>query len=298
MSLYEQGYSTGDVSLLALFDGAFEPKPANTNLQNYADWICRGGWPASTNYPIDSALYIPDQYLQALYFDNAPRDRLTPDTLRRIVSSLAKNSGATANINTLISDISSSMPDSDAKPARNTVSTYLNYLLSLYIVEDLGGWGAPIKSRARLRSKPKRYFVDPSLPASAMGLNPQRLLQESQIFGTLFETLALRDLRVYTSAFASTVRPELFYYRDDKGLEVDVIIELNDGRWGAIEIKLGENKADEAAKALLSLKKLAIENPYSQQQEPSFLMVLVANAAFAHQRPDGVYVVPLTMLGA
>ncbi|MCL2883814.1 MAG: ATP-binding protein, partial [Coriobacteriia bacterium] len=298
MSLFEQGCSSGAVSLQGLYDGDFQPGKAETGLEAHAEWICRGGWPASLGLPLEKALLIPDQYWQAIYKDNAPRDKKDPDTTRRIVASLAKNTGSAVKLETVRTDVFADGAEPDAKLARNTTKSYIDYLLSLYLIEELRGWGAPIKDRARLRNKPKRYFVDPSLAASALSLNPERLLREGQVFGVLFENLCLRDLRVYASAWAGPGQPELFYYRDDKGLEVDVVIEMADGRWGAIEIKLGENKADEGAASLLALQKTATQNPYARQLEPAFLMVLVGNGAFAHRRPDGVYVVPLTMLGA
>jgi len=296
MSLYEQGLSTGEVSLSELFEGNFTPGHTKTSLESYAEWICRGGWPASIDLPLEAALYIPAQYLQALYLDNAVRDRKEPELLRRIVSSLAKNNGQAAKVETIAADLFAGEKESKQSPARNTTKAYIDYTQSLYLIELLGGWGAPIKARQRLRTKSKRYFVDPSLASAALGLEPGRLLQEGQMFGTLFENLCLRDLRIYTSAFQGPLVPELYYYRDDKGLEVDVVIELPDGRWGAIEIKLGENKVQEGIKSLLALKSLATSNPYARQQEPSFLMVLVASGTFAHKTSEGVYVVPLTML--
>lgn len=298
MSLFEQGLSTGEVSLSGLFEQSFKPGQTKTSLESHAEWICRGGWPASIGLPLESALYLPAQYLQAVFQDNAVKDGRSPDLVRRIVASLAKNNGQAAKIETITADLFAGDDTHGQLPARNTTKAYIDYVENLFLVEQLAGWAAPIKARARLRSKPKRYFVDPSLAAAALGLVPQRLLRDGQMFGALFENLCLRDLRAYASAFAGPTTPGLYYYRDDKGLEVDVVMELPDGRWGAIEIKLGENKADEGIRSLLALKSLATGNPYAQQSEPSFLMVLVASGTYAYKSPDGVYVVPLTMLGA
>jgi predicted AAA+ superfamily ATPase len=298
MSLYEQGLSTGDVSLNALFNGQFEPCQAKTSLEDYAKWICRGGWPASTDVPLESALYVPSQYLLAVYRDNAVRDGKNPELLRRVIASLAKNNGYAAKIGTIAADLFAGDEEFQRSPARNTTQSYLDYAQSLFLIELLGGWGAPIRARSRLRTKPKRFFVDPSLPVAALGLGPERLLRDGQMFGMLFENLCLRDLRVYASALEGPMTPDLYYYRDDKGLEVDVVMELPDGRWGAIEVKLGENNAGEGVKSLLALRSLAVGNPYARQNDPSFLMVLVANGAYAHKTAEGVYVVPLTMLGA
>lgn len=164
--------------------------------------------------------------------------------------------------------------------------------------EELPCWDAPIKARNRMRVKPKRYFVDPSLAVAALGANPSRLLENGQVFGDMFENLVIRDLLVYTSAWGGIERPKVYFYRDDKGLEADAIIELEDGRWAAIEIKLGENKAQDGVDSLLAVSNKITANPYSQQRDPSFLMVIVGNGMYAHTTPEGVHVVPITLLGA
>ena len=149
-----------------------------------------------------------------------------------------------------------------------------------------------------MRVKPKRYFTDPSLAAAALGLTPTRLLTEGQILGDLFENLAIRDLRIYASAWNGPDKPSLSFYRDEKGLEADIILELPDGRWAAIEIKLGENKVPEAVESLLQVKKKVTANPYARQRDPSFLMVLVGNGAYSYTTAEGIRVVPLSLLGA
>jgi predicted AAA+ superfamily ATPase len=297
MSLFEQGLSTGEISLQGLFEGRFEPAKTSNSLEEYANWICRGGWPASMDMPVDQALYIPAQYLQAVHGSNARKAKKSPELTRKIIASLAKNNTTAAKIETVTADLFAIDEKSEETPVRNTTQSYIDFVQSLYLIENLPGWGAQIKARARLRTKPKRYFTDPSLAAGALGLNPQRLLREGQVFGTLFENLCLRDLRIYASAFAGPLTPELYYFKDDKGLEVDVVMELADGRWGGIEIKLGENKAQEGVKSLLALKEIATTNPHAQQREPSFLMVIVASGVYAHKTSDNVFVVPLNMLG-
>lgn len=298
MSLYELGLSSGKVSLQGLFEGEFSSSKTTATLGDFADWICRGGWPASAAMSLEQALYIPEQYIEAVCRNNARKANKDPELARRIIASLAKHNTTAAKIDTISSDLFAGASDKDQMPARNTTQSYIDFIQGLYMIENLGGWSAPIKSRARLRTKSKRYYTDPSLATAALGLNPSRLLKEGQLFGSLFENLCLRDLRVYASAFRGVSTPRLYYYRDDKGLEINVILELADGRWAAIEIKLGENKVPEGIKSLLALKKIATENPYSQQQEPSFLMVLIASGQFARKTPEGVYVVPLTTLGA
>lgn len=217
---------------------------------------------------------------------------------RRTIMSLARNNATAATMKTLIRDLYADGQTQDEEPARSTVSSYIQMLQREYLIEELPCWDASIKAKNRMRVKPKRYFTDPSLAAAALGLNPTRLLAEGQIFGDLFENLVIRDLRIYASAWNGPDKPSLSFYRDEKGLEADVILELPDGRWAAIEIKLGESKVPEAVESLLRVKNKVTANPYARQRDPSFLMVLVGNGAYSYTTPEGVHVVPLTLLGA
>jgi predicted AAA+ superfamily ATPase len=298
MSLQEQGLSSGEVSIHDLFNGKFSPASTDVSLVNIAQWICRGGWPASFDRDLDDALYIPRQYLEAVCEDNAPRVGKNPSMTRRIIASLARNNTKAATLKTLSRDMYADDEVSDSGPARTTTNDYIDMLLREFLIEELPSWDAPVKARNRMRIKPKRYFVDPSLAVSALGISPARILENGQIFGDMFENLVIRDLLVYTSAWMGLEHPRVYFYHDDKGLESDAIIELEDGRWGAIEIKLGENKAQEGAMSLRRVKKKVMANPYSQQKEPSFLLVIVGNGVFAYKTEDDVYVVPITLLGA
>ncbi|KAB8294420.1 ATP-binding protein [Bifidobacterium avesanii] len=298
MSLYEQGLSMGAVSLRGLFDGEFAPSATQVSLRDLSEWICRGGWPASLGRDLDDAMYVPGQYLDAVAEDNAPRMGKNPAMTRRIIASLARNNAKAATIRTLSRDMYADDEAAAREPAQATTTSYVDMLLREYLIEELPCWDAPIKARNRMRVKPKRYFVDPSLAAAALGANPARLLENGQIFGDMFENLVVRDLLVYTSAWVGIERPKVYFYRDDKGLEADAIIELEDGRWAAVEIKLGENKAQDGVESLLRVRNKVMANPYSQQREPSFLMVVVGNGVYAHRTREGVYVVPLTLLGA
>lgn len=298
MSLYEQGLSTGAVSLRKLFDGEFSPAVTQVSLAQIAEWICRGGWPAALDRDLESALYIPRQYLEAVCEDNAPRMGKNPAMTRRIIMSLARNNAKAATVKTISRDMYADDETADTEPARATTTSYVDMLIREFLIEELPSWDAPIKARNRMRVKPKRYFVDPSLAVSSLGINPTRLLSNGQIFGDAFENLVIRDLMVYASAWVGIDHPKVYFYRDDKGLEADAIIELEDGRWGVIEIKLGENKAQEGIDSLIRVRNTVMANPYSQQQEPSFLMVIVGNGMYARQTTEGVYVVPLTVLGA
>jgi len=183
--------------------------------------------------------------------------------------------------------------------SRETIASYLELLQDLYILEDLNGWDAPVRARARTRTRPKRYLADPSIVVAALGVSPQMLLDgDLQTLGLLFETLCIRDLRVYASANASLGENSLRYYKDDFGLEVDTIVERNDGAWGGIEIKLSENKVQAGIDSLLRLKEKVLENDKSNSRKPSFLMVLVGRSRYARISPEGVFVVPIACLGA
>jgi len=188
---------------------------------------------------------------------------------------------------------------SKGQMSRETMASYLEVLQDLFILEDLNGWDAPVRARARVRTRPKRYLVDPSLAAASLGVGPKNLLGgDLQTFGLLFETICIRDLRVYTSVNPYLGENTLSYYRDDFGLEVDAIVERNDGAWGAIEIKLSENKVQDGVNSLLRLKDKVLRNNLSQTRKPSFLMVLVGKSRYARVSPEGVFIVPLVCLGA
>lgn len=174
----------------------------------------------------------------------------------------------------------------------------INSMKDRFIIEDVSGWDAPIRSKSRVRVKPKRCFVDPSLPAALLGANEERLLADGQLFGKLFEELCLRDLRIYASCMDLAGPGSVMYYRDSDNLEVDVIIELRDGRWAAIEIKLSDNKAADAINNLMRLKQKVSSNPLVQNPEPVFMAVIVGNAEFCRQTPEGVYIIPCTSLTA
>ena len=171
-----------------------------------------------------------------------------------------------------------------------TVAAYLDLLERLHLTESLPGWEPPLRAKARVRVKPKRYFVDPSLAAALLGAAPGGLLSDTQTLGLLFENLVVRDLRVYLSTLPG-LGNRLSYYRDDKGLEVDLVAESG-GRWAGIEVKLSDTKADEAAESLLRLRAKVLSNPSARAPEPAFLAVVVGRGSLAYRRPDGVLVVP------
>ena len=299
MSLAELGMSNGTVSLRGLFDGRFESRPVETSLDQLATSICRGGWPASVDLPDDLATLIPQHYLDALFAKDDVRAPGTERELRSFLRSLARNVGSAVTLGVLAKDMGLSERAGTSRDANERrIRAFLDYFLGRYVVCELHGWDAPIKSPSRLRTKPKHCFADPSLPASLLGVDRTTLLDNTQLFGQLFEELCLRDLRVYTSVLEGSHPDSLSYYRDADGLEVDAIIELRDGRWGAIEIKLGANKVEEAQASLLRLKKKVAANPAARNPEPSFLLVLVGKTDYCYRTPEGVLVAPITELTA
>lgn len=299
MSLYEQGRSTGQVSLQGLFDGECPTVATVNSLTEIAEWTCRGGWPSTMDAPLRRALLTPRQYLQAVCEDNAPRLGKNSLLTRRIIMSLARNNTTAATITTITRDLYGDEKEAMKEPSRITTTSYIDMLEREYLIEELPCWDAPIKSRNRMRVKPKRYFADPSLAVAALGMTPARLVRDGQTFGDMFENLALRDLRIYASAWNGLEDARLFFYRDERGLEADAIIELSDGRWGAVEVKLGINKLNEATESLLKVRDKVIgANPMARIPDPSFLMMLVGHGERSFRTREGIYVVPLTLLGA
>lgn len=299
MSLAESGASHGTVSLSGLFEGEFSPGPTQTALPELASCICRGGWPGALGLDDAAASLVPGQYLEALV---AKRDDSAPGSPRELgdfLASLARNIGSTVTQKTLAEDMGVDPSDKEALDrGGRRVREFLDFFLDRYVIAELSGWDAPIKSKARLRTSPKYCFADPSLPAELLGVDAAALMDNTQLFGQLFEELCLRDLRVYAQALPGAGPEPLRYYRDADGLEVDAIVELKDGRWGAIEVKLGANKAEEAFRSLRRLKRKIALNPVARNPEPSFMMVLVGKSDFSYRSEDGIYVVPITELTA
>ena len=241
------------------------------------------------------AAEVVNQYLDAMYEVSVPQKGGVGSTARHIVSSLARNVATSATLNAIAAD--ASLGDSDAQPATSTVAFYLKMLESVYTIVNLPGWDAPVRAKSRLRTKPKRYFADPSIPAATLGMNPQRLLADGQTFGLLFESLCIHDLSVYTACLPGSHSGSLHYYGDSDGLEVDVIIELNDGRWAAIEIKLGESKVSDGIRNIERLRRKVALNPAARNPQPEFCAVITATSPFC--RSDGehdVYVFPIGAL--
>lgn len=295
MSLWEQGASSGTVSLSGLFEGSFSSGAMrDEGLPSIAQAVCRGGWPALVGAGIEAAAPTIDGYLDALFEVSVSKKGGSSHTARRVAASLARNVATAATLDTIAGD---AFGDDRTDSSRNTVSFYLDLFKDLYFIDELFGWDAPVRSKSRVRTKPKRYFADPSLPAQLLGMNPARLLGDAQTFGLLFESLCVHDLRVYASALPNALPDPLRYYQDADGLEVDAIIELRDGRWAGIEVKLGENKVSDGVANLNRLRRKVLLNPAARNSEPSFMAVVTASSPFArYDRENDVYVFPITAL--
>lgn len=290
MSLYESMESNGSVSLKALFDGETEIDNFSTlTIEQITFAIVRGGWPASIGKSEKIALRHAIDYVEAII--NADISRVdgiekNPVRVRALLRSLSRNISTLATIRTIHDDIA--MGDADESISEKTISQYLGALDRIFVTENLPAWNPALRSKTAIRTSPKRQFVDPSIAAAVMRLTPSRLLEDFNYFGFLFESLCDRDLRIYAEA----IDGQVFHYRDASGLEADAVIALNDGRWAAVEVKLGSKEIEDAAVHLLELKnKVNTE----KMREPSFLMILTGTE-IAYRREDGVYVVPLGCL--
>lgn len=288
MSLYESGESTGSVSLSDLFQGnADVTSMSNLTIDDLAYAICRGGWPASLSMDKDDALDVAKDYIEAICERDATavdRSQKDPDRVRSILKSLARNISTMTTDRTIMGDVRAN----DISITDKTLEVYLRALRKLFIIEDVKAWQPSLRSKTGIRTSDKRQFVDPSLAVAAVGASPQSILDDFNFFGFLFESLCVRDLRVYSENKRGTIR----HYHDNNGLEADIIIALDDGRWAGVEVKLGSREIEKGAE---NLKKLALNIDHTKCPAPSFLMVLTGGE-FAYQRDDGVYVIPIGCL--
>ena len=295
MSLWESQESKGSVSLSALFDGKEDEFPWDMNqdfsLEDVAYLLCRGGWPISVRAPRDIALEVTKNYWNGLFvFEDCENERFRnkkPEVLRMIVRSYARHISTEAAASTIIADVRQSNERTmDAK----TFADYMEALNDLYILEDMRAWNPNIRSKTSIRSTPTRHFVDTSIACRALGVSPKDLMGDLESFGLFFEDMAVRDLRIYTESLGG----EVLHYRDNAGLECDAVLHLDDGRWGAVEIKLGGDDNIEAGASTLKQLKSKIEE-ISDENAPSFLLVLTAVGG-AYRREDGVFVAPINLI--
>lgn len=294
MSLYESKESKGLVSLMDLFNGGKNfgvDLNADFTLDEVAFLLCRGGWPISVLAPREIALEITKNYYNGLFvFEDCENERFRnkrPEVLKMIMRSYARHISSEAATSTIIADVRQSNERTmDAK----TFDDYMEALKDLFLISDLSAWNPNIRSKTSIRSTPTRHFVDTSLACRALGLSPDDLKKDLESFGLFFEDFAVRDLSVYADTLGGTIS----HYRDNAGLECDAILHLEDGRWGAVEIKLGGEKLiNEGIKSLQRLKAKIAEK--SEENGPSFMMVLTAVGS-SYQSEDGIYVVPINLL--
>ena len=290
MSLREAGRSSGTVSLKRMLAG--DPPTAvehAMSLGEVAELICRGGWPESVDWPVARALRANRGQVEELArvdirdVDGVRRD---PQRVRLLLRSLARNIGTAVATSKLAADLGG-RDDGAIKP--HTAADYLNALARIMIVEDQPAWATHLRSRAILRKRPVRHFVDPSVAVAVLGADPGRLLKDFRFLGLLFESMVVRDLRVYAQAADA----EVFHYREDGRLEVDAVVQARDGRWAAFEVKLGPRLVEEGARNLLRLAERVDQRVVGP---PRALGVIVAGG-YGYTRPDGVGVIPIGALG-
>ncbi len=292
MSLYESGESTGDVSLSELFNNEDCLLRGNSKLtlDDIAFLICRGGWPMAIDVPEDVALQQAIDYYDAVVNEDISRidgARKENAYVKRLMRAYARNQGAQISIDTLLNDL---LESESFETSNKTATKYINMLKKIFVIEDMEAWNPNLRSKTAIRTSDTRYFVDPSIATAALGIGPNDLINDLKTMGLLFETMAIRDLRVY----ADLLDANIYHYRDKNGLECDAVIHCRNGSYGLVEIKLGGDKLiDEGA---ASLKKLSSKIDTDKMKKPSFLMVLTANSNVAYKRNDGVIVVPVGAL--
>lgn len=291
MSLYESGESNGSVSLADLFSGSAKVSDiSELSLEDVAYLCCRGGWPRSIFMDRDIALEQAYDYFDAVVnsdisrVDNVNRN---PERAKNLMKSYARNIGSQASNETLRNDM---INNDSFSLDTDTVLSYVNALKKIFVVEESPAWNPNLRSKTAMRTSETRYFVDPSIAVASLGLGPNDLINDLNTFGLVFETLCVRDLRVY----AESINGSVYHYRDASDLECDAVIHLRNGSYGLIEIKLGGDKLVNEGAA--NLVKMSNKIDTDKMNSPSFLMVLTATGKYAYQREDGVYVVPIGCL--
>jgi len=289
MSLYESKNSTGEISLEALFNNNTDQSgKSELSVEQIAFLISRGGWPEAAREKNEKVAFaIANGYLEAVANEDISKAdgvEKNPDRVKALLRSLSRNISSEARTTTILND----MTANDEALSQVTVDQYINALKRIFVIDDLPAWSAKLRSRTALRTTSKRHFSDPSIAAASLRATPKRLLSDFNTFGFLFESLCIRDLRIYSESIDGNV----YHYRDKSGLEVDAIVHLADGRWGAVEIKMGASEIEDATDNLLKLEKsIDIE----KMNRPSFMMVLTGTE-YAFQMKNGIWIVPLGCL--
>lgn len=291
MSLWESGESTGEVSVGALFD---EPKEIfaenRLEIEQLTYLTCRGGWPQASllegTVALDQAF---DYYDAVVHYDIQRADGVErdPERVKLLMRSYARHQGAAVNYGVICADMKS---NDNASLNDDTVASYVKALKKIFVVEDMKAWNPNLRSKTAVRTSETRYFTDPSIGVAALGVGPEDFLNDLNTFGLFFETMAVRDLRVYAQALDG----ELYHYRDKNGLECDAVLHRRNGTYGLIEIKLGGDGLIEEGAANLNALEEKIDT--TKMKAPSFKMVLTGTGMYAYRRKDGVYVVPIGTL--
>lgn len=292
MSLFESGESNGNIKLSNLFTSPGRIAAVNPlNLQKIAFLVCRGGWPRATFMEDDVALEQAYDYYDAIVNQDISRvDGIKRDIerVKTLMRSYARNQGAQISNAMLKADMIANDVDSLDE---DTVMSYVNALKKIFVIEDMPAWNPNIRSKTAIRTSDTRYYVDSSIAVAALGLGPNGLINDLETFGLLFETMCVRDLRIYADALGGSV----YHYRDKSGLECDAVIHLRNGSYGLIEIKLGGDEAiRHGADTLMALEQ---KIDTDRMKAPAFLMILTAVGDYAYRREDGIYVVPIGCLG-
>lgn len=290
MSLYESGDSTGEASLKKMFEGTQENTlTKKTTLDDLARYIVRGGWPSNLNIDDDLIHILPKSYLNAVLDYDISKDGINRDInkMNMLFKSLARNESTIASNNTLIRDIEEYTSNKEYQLSRNTISDYLSVLSKLYLTENQEAYSFNLRSSDVVSKAVKRHFTDPSLACAALDITKNKLVNDIRTFGFMFETLVERDLRIYIESLGG----KLYHYRNNKnGVEVDAIVELTDGNYGAIEIKLGSNEIEDAKKSLLRFTK-------EVKIEPKFMCIICGLwDAVLKDKETGIYIIPITAL--
>lgn len=288
MSLYESNESTGEVSFSDILAGKDIYGESKLSLEDLASIIVRGGWPASLSVKSNAKYRFAKEYYKSIIHEevkNIDGKERNPEKMANVLRSLARNISTSVSASTLENDVKHVFESDISRP---TLADYLNTLEKLFVIEDVEATKLNVRSKYAIRTKPKKYFADPSIAAAVLELGPNDLLKDLKTFGLLFEAMCIRDLKAYTQSYGGSIT----FYRDENDLEVDAIFRTISGKWGAIEIKLGAGYIDDAASNLLKFKDNV---DTSVSGEPEFLMVLTG-ASFSYKRNDGVYVVSIGTL--
>ena len=298
MSLWESLESSGEVSVQELFnnpDYDIDGASSKLDIPELILAACRGGWPATLQMPPKASMFIAKDYVNGVCendisaVDNKQRN---PKIARQIMKSYARNISTLAKKSNILADVTAS---EDISLSMNTFDDYVAALEKLFVIQDIDAWCPAIRSKTAIRSSPKRCFVDPSIAVAAMNVNAEALETQLKTFGFIFEQMCIRDLKAYTADFNSHIS----YYRDRYGLEADLVLHLEDGRYALIECKLGSSEIDDGAKHLLEIKRLIQEHNKAERQVPlrePDLLIILTGGSMAYTRPDGVKVIPLTCL--